>query len=139
MTLETWKKEFYPVPADDPSIDTSMKATLHSLQKWIGLRKENLNKHSVYMFAGYVDDFLDFKSSIDPGLCINADSCALCKIFRNSCFECPLYQVRTRPCDKCLEEETYSPFSDYIINYNPEPMISWLLKTVEMLNLKNKS
>lgn len=45
MSFATWKKEFYPcVP--DPKWD-DIKCLEHSIQKWIGLRPENLDKHGV--------------------------------------------------------------------------------------------
>lgn len=39
MSLETWKEEFYPIPADEVP---ESQALAHSLRKWEGLRKENL-------------------------------------------------------------------------------------------------
>ena len=32
MSIETWKAEFYPVPADDESLDTDVKRVEHSLR-----------------------------------------------------------------------------------------------------------
>jgi hypothetical protein len=37
MSLESWKAEFYPIPADEVK---KKDALAHSLRKWEGLRKE---------------------------------------------------------------------------------------------------
>ena len=44
MSIESWKAEFYPTPADEASKD---QAIAHSLRKWEGLRKENLDRHEL--------------------------------------------------------------------------------------------
>lgn len=91
MSLITWKEEFYPIPASHymPWESTCQ----HSLQKWIGLRPENLQKHNVALrpyqlsnprppvYLVDVDieklkhDKLDYNWDI---LEINGSSCALC-------------------------------------------------------------
>lgn len=44
MSIETWKAEFYPKPADET---TREEAADHSLQKWRGWLPENLERHGV--------------------------------------------------------------------------------------------
>ncbi len=72
MSMETWKAEFYPVDAWKVPED---EAVAHSLQKWIGLRLENLEKHDVELAP-------NFRVVHEPGttigLGINDDTCALC-------------------------------------------------------------
>lgn len=105
MSLETWKEEFYPIPSDEVS---ESQALAHSLRKWEGLKKENLEKHGVGATGGYVDE-----------LPIDSSTCALCHHHVDvGCATCPL-SVRG-------DEEIYTCDSEYRAWYrtgDPEPMI----------------
>lgn len=71
MSLQTWKEEFYPTEADSPEAQAS--PIEHSLRKWKGLTKENLDKHGLKkaVNTNYVHDS-------NVGININGDSCSLC-------------------------------------------------------------
>ena len=129
MSIESWKAEFYPVPADEVPVD---QAIAHSLRKWEGLRKENLDRHDVIK-AGrrlWHDDESPFY--------IDGDSCALCHryLFDGdgdahdhdvSCDNCPLSIARGGfPCDRSLPDESNAPWQEFGREGNPEPMIFWL-------------
>jgi hypothetical protein len=73
MSLETWKAEFYAVNAG--KVDAK-DAVSHSLQKWTGLRPENLKKHDVLVDGGSVSDS-------DDVLLVDAATCALCYLYRS--------------------------------------------------------
>ena len=59
MSLETWKAEFYPIPAEYVSTDDALR---HNLSLWVGIRQENLDKHDVIYHS-------------------HADTCATCPIY----------------------------------------------------------
>jgi hypothetical protein len=144
MSYKTWSKEFYPCCADSP--EARAKPTAHSLQKWIGLRPENLAKHGVSFTDGVVTG-----EGRESALRIDAKSCALCAKHYDTdaeerevddpdwsgtpeCEECPLHEVRgNTACDRLMSGEHHSPYSKGT-NGNPpdpEPMILWLLNAKE--------
>ena len=141
MTLKTWKDEFYPVPADDPSIETDLQAIKHSLRKWEGLRYDNRAKHDIssreYMGRNYIHTLGGLTY-----LYIDSGTCALCvrHIFTSNCRKCPLYLERGMKCDssvvtgnihKNMVEVGRSPYQEWTINVNPEPMIELLKAALE--------
>lgn len=90
MSIKTWKKEFYPTK---PNKRMSKKdAILHSIKKWEGLTKENIEKHGLEVWFGDLldDDFNEFE--------INEYSCSLCVKYLTrhftliNCYKCPLYK-----------------------------------------------
>tara|TARA_Y100000034_G_scaffold101141_1_gene125188 strand:+ start:24 stop:356 length:333 start_codon:yes stop_codon:yes gene_type:complete len=109
MSFESWKKEFYDKG---------------DLTKWIGLRLENLKKHD---FIRQQHKVITFKDGVFH---VGSSTCNLCKeYYRNSyfnscCDSCPLYQLRDNRCDRGSE----NPFSEFVKNGNPEPMIQLLEK-----------
>lgn len=46
MSLETWKEEFYKIPAEECIKEQALD---HSITKWEGLRPENLQKHGLFL------------------------------------------------------------------------------------------
>lgn len=115
MSLETWKAEFYPVEAISVPEDQAVE---HSLQKWYGLRKENLKRHGVRHTGVNITD--------DAGkqLAINGHSCALCR-HHPECTGCPLVRVHGVPCDED-GDMPLSPYVRFIDAGDPEPMIEIL-------------
>ncbi len=113
MTLESWKSEFYPIEASEVP---ESEAVAQSLQKWIGLRKENLDKHECFLDEfGVVDVNGEY-------LMINADSCALCSYYQLAgCGICPLSEAGYG-CE--LYESPWDKFTED--NSNVEPMIAAL-------------
>lgn len=141
MTMDTWRDEFYPVAAVDcPRED----AVAHSLKKWIGLRRENLERHGLE--TGWSDIHEVANSSARQE--VSGVSCALCKFHavfstldrRTYCDTCPLAQIRavenivdSTPvaCDNVRPGESLPPWVEWTENKNPEPMIEWLMKIPE--------
>lgn len=123
MSLETWKAQYYPVDAADVP---PAEAVAHSLRKWEGLRKENLNKHQCFINGdlGVIDLDTEEVLHIDTG------SCALCAHYEypRRCPNCPLFNVLGGVrCDGA--NQPYQWFSAVMIRRNtpdPEPMISAL-------------
>lgn len=118
MSLETWIKEFYPVPAQDVS---EKKALNHSIVKWTGLLPKNLRKHGVEWAAPRAIRDAVTLDTFD----IDVTTCALCVHHCRSfgemeCEGCPLNQYLGMPCDHeepdRLDAELYQrsvgPFGD---------------------------
>ena len=138
MSFESWKEEFYPMPAEEVRPERALE---HSLQKWKGLRPENLKKH------GVVYDKIR-QAVLDPDhpeadhpegedrLCIDGDSCALCVHNHDTddtlCESCPFYKARGNvACDSARKDEDidqyeFVPYFAMTKRSNPEPMIRWL-------------
>lgn len=126
MSLDSWKAEYYPVPARECAPGESVA---HSLKKWRGLTPESLMQNNV----GIIDRYILVQNKGQGSLKIDSDTCALCVNFYdddaedgrdfNPCESCPIYELLGRPC-----AEEYGKFLD---NGNPYPMIRILEKTVE--------
>jgi len=140
MSLETWKKEFYPKNAKSMGKATSKAATDHSIQKWIGLRKKNLVKHGLvtttlwgWRCVGEIADPLGYDSSTFG---VDSGTCALCVRFthKEECERCPLAKCRGGvSCDLSMPREVRSPYNAWRQGADPEPMIRWLRRTKKML------
>lgn len=125
MSLETWKAEFYPQPACEVSAEDAVQ---HALTKWVGLRKDNLERHEVASFGGFIQD-----KSGRLLFWIDDVTCSLCQLYRyrgNECGHCPLAKVRGGV--TCVEEikgrEAKSPYmSWYGRDRDPELMIAALV------------
>jgi hypothetical protein len=138
MSFETWKAEFYPIPADKVK---KKDAIAHSLQKWIGLRKKNIKKHAVLMELLWdIPYIFDDSRSIFSALSINADSCSLCHVYQENggdCLKCPISQERGGiRCDRETPKEELSPYGMFVHNQNPEPMIKILQICLDKVNQK---
>lgn len=127
MSIETWKSEFYPIPADECPKE---EAVAHSLRKWTGSRLENLYKHNLRQRVCLIIDDINYEE-----FSFAAETCALCKKFYDNepeindylhrCSRCPLFQVRGNvACDEERRDEEESPWGKGI--HDPEPMIMWL-------------
>lgn len=120
MSLETWKAEFYPTPANEvPAHD----ALAHSIQKWTGLLKKNLKKHGVR---------IGWKELVGPdsSLRIAAGTCALCIHHYGfpECRNCPLFQSRGGVrCDKTHDDEFFPPYKRFL-DGDARPMLNALKK-----------
>lgn len=126
MSLATWKKEFYPVPASRVS---KKNALAHSLRKWLGLFKTALKRHGLEKGCSIIQD------SVGEGLWIDDTTCALCKYFEDTqagcpgCPGCPLAKSLGRNC--CSNVIGDSPYRAFIWQGNPRPMISALRKAIK--------
>ncbi len=125
MSLETWKKEYYPIPADDPSLKGQPVACIqHSLTKWKGLRPENLEKHEVTDLLG--DRCIKFGNNT---LWIDGSSCSLCCNYTcdmvgldGGTQECPIQKISGDHCGSA-----YRCKAQLV-----EPVISLLEQTLEV-------
>lgn len=103
MSVETWKKEFYPKPADSKM--GVRGAILHSLLKWTGLRPRNMKKHDVQIdMNGDIVHTRNIREIGNPmqWMEINSSTCALCQKFierEGHCLHCPLYLHLGQRCD----------------------------------------
>ena len=85
MSLESWRKEYYPVDADKLTSRDDKVLIEASLLKWIGLQKGNLAEHGL-------------KKNIDCGRLFvgthrlsGSRNCSLCtKHWDDGCYNCPL-------------------------------------------------
>lgn len=121
-SLDTWKKEFYPVEAKDVSEED---AGAHAALKWSGLTKENLDKHNLTILCGrvYCKEYGYFN--------IGSDSCVWCSIARLpdgnvSCTSCPAVRAGSLPCD--------SAWSKWGIYETPIAMIKWVDQAQEAID-----
>lgn len=141
MSLKTWKEEFYKTPAESVSPEDALD---HSLNKWIGLRPENMKRYDVeYDGSGLVDS----KQGARESLIINFESCALCQVFMgeeieetalNECSRCPLYIANGYvSCDDYTDDgktSKYHSFTNHSFTSerDPEPMIALIEKAIKM-------
>ena len=136
MSLASWMDEFYPVSANDASATkTELAALRHSLHKWKGLRRKNLEKHRLHKVYGMAM-IQQGSHEIMP---IDSDSCALCErmfFMSDDCRGCPLARSFQRRSHKskthtpCNYNHAYVKWCD---TGNPEPMIRALERAIEDL------
>ena len=90
MSIASWKKEFYPVPAC--KIVDPEKAFQHSYRQWQGLTKKNLKKHELCFDNGCL---FDRRRNTRYWITCALD-CALCKVYfygkTKPCVGCPLHE-----------------------------------------------
>ena len=126
MSLDSWKKIYYPTPAD--SAEAQAAPAKHSLRKWEGLRLEVLQQHQIHKSRCSIGG--------DDGLMLMDDeSCALCvRHFAPKtkgdayCDGCPLLEHLGR---NCFQSDA-SPFRQWGNGNDPEPMIAALKAAVEI-------
>lgn len=109
MSMQSWKEEFYPEPANSfrgrqMSAEVAKEAALHSARKWEGFREENLIKHDLFIVG-----ISKIGSNTEPGLEFNCTTCALCQLFRHNgairCDWCPLNHLEGGK--ECGERSAY--------------------------------
>lgn len=132
MSISSWIKEFYRVPADEVKPEN---AAAHSLRKWTGLLKSNLKKHKLGHNSG---NYL-FNHSYSSGdgkavFEVSYDTCALCQNAKDAygtvvCHTCPLYEIQG---NEGCGVRTGDPFQVWYDNSNPRPMIANLKKLVKL-------
>ena len=140
MSIQSWIKEFYAIPACD--ITNDIEATNHSLQKWKGALSGNLKKHELTKENGE-HNIIDLYEHMD--FPFNCDTCALCEIhfYKNieeghKCITCPISKIAPDRLSKphyCVCQEEHSTFMD---ENDPKPMIELLEKTLAYLE-ENKN
>lgn len=123
MSYRTWKKEFYP--KDAATKMSTRDAIEHSLRKWTGLLKENLEKHNMTLDGR---DLVEKRTGLNM-LTIDSGTCVLCHQFimvDHDCYNCPLYQSLGHKCDA-----TGAPYGKLFNGKGARPMVKALQKTLE--------
>lgn len=128
MSITSWKKEFYPIPADGSK--GGITAIKHSLRKWEGALPENLKKHDL------IDVPIDYDDS----------TCSLCARYYDNtyddtstefhcCQKCPIYKAN----DSVTCGDAYRrDYSGSATLHNPTPTIDLLKKTLKFYQDKRK-
>lgn len=142
MSLQTWMDEFYPTPAQ--KFPTELEAVEHSLRKWKGLTKENLEKHCVDQRHSSIKDASDAKLAID------STTCALCQQHTEDgedfadCDKCILKKINVSEfdgqhygCASALPEKDVTTYREFTVYGNPQPMIELLEKAKAYLCQQN--
>lgn len=146
MSYKSWAETYYPEPASclaawNPRRWMLVRATEHSLRKWQGLRPGPLAEHGLKVItqAAGAAALWDSKQGRAPHLYLTGSTCALCAAVVDECQHCPLAQARSSdgnnavPCDVERDDESVSPYHQFVMTGDPEPMIQWLKKTLENL------
>jgi hypothetical protein len=143
MSLETWKKEFYPTDAEESG---ALEATLHSLRKWEGLTKRQLAKHKLRKVKEdfRVPEICEEAGVADGEFTIGYDTCSLCLSF-DGCEGCPLVEVNSGfTCDGenfKNPQDSYdkSAYQAWVDGGDARPMLTLLRKAKRMLEAKENA
>ena len=135
MSLKTWKEEFMPTEACDTSKE---EAYDHVLRKWIGLREENLRRHGLRRFYASIRGKYN---DIPYSMSVDCSTCAFCLHYLKpagvGCGSCPLFKSLGASCDR--RDGGYparSPYDEFLLDGNPEPMISAILMSRYGITMK---
>lgn len=138
MSMDSWKKEFYPVEA---SLCSHENAVQHSLRKWGGLLKKNMKKHGLL-----VDDFSTIADCDGNTFDIDDSSCALCLLYyrhnvvdSEKCAACPLYEELGRSCDSSgdyTDTSKSAPYAVFCRTGDARPMVYALRRIISKQNSK---
>lgn len=130
LTYADWASEYYPVPADDQSLDTDVKRVQHAMRKFEGLHAEVLKRRGLAMS----DRWLEAKTLDGRAVrqVIDGDSCALCVAYiHTDCEDCPLAIARGGcACDEKTGQEKVSPYDAFLQSGTTAPMLEWLGKAL---------
>ena len=118
MSAQTWLEEFVP----DVAFPDDLVALKYALKKYIGARRENLEKHQVkHLYCEILYQGFSFYR-------YDAGTCYFCHQYRSSpCISCPLYKVYDHSCDG-----PDSPYGKFIKG-DPEPMINLISMAISKL------
>lgn len=125
MSIESWKQEFYPVPAEEAATG-NVAALKHSIVKWHGLRPENLDKHNVTPVGTHYIGTTENDSEELAG----SGSCALCVLVSDTCAVCVLTEVNST----CGES-----WHLWVYKRDPEPMIAQLEHALKIVDPANST
>ena len=104
MSIATWKKEFYPTPADQC---TAANALDHSIRLWEGARKSSLKAHGLRKGGREGTDLID--DDFNTFFLTARNHCALCLNYRSCMLDsvpdqetCPIARMIGGTCfDAC--------------------------------------
>ena len=136
MSIETWKAAFYKAEAADTAIDEALE---HSILKWEGLRKANLDEHELRVRGRIilVDKTSGYFTPAQPLFKIDETTCALCAhhiLKKHTCLSCPLFKALNGnncdawPVNDSIQLADSNPYQAFTSCGDPEPMIRALKK-----------
>lgn len=131
MSLKEWKEKYYPITAEEIANTKGVgpiKLIQHSLQKWKGLRLQEMGKYDLLATEKFIHCHGTLKN-----LSISNISCSLCQKYLSiipPCNKCPIYKTNKREC--------FVEFDLWIKERDPEPMIKLLEQTLEFYKGKNR-
>ena len=140
MSIKTWIKEFYKKPANY-TFKTDKERVQHSLTKWKGVTKKNLDKHELDLWETTVQD--DDANNFEFDL----KTCALCQkhfgykenyVLGEHCKTCPITLATGYPCNDSPSQKIDAPYDYFCDTGDPLPMIATLEKTLKFLTKKAK-
>lgn len=144
MSLDSWKTEYYQVPADDPELQASSEEdlVLHCIKKWEGFSLSALRKHGIkrqFVTPNVVSD-----RQTGDRFPFDASTCALCvRHFGRThphthhlCHSCPIVSCTGVSCTT-YRPGVPSPYHQSLYNNgDPTPMLACLTET--LMWLRNK-
>jgi len=130
-TYKDWLKEYYPETAEEAAKishsnnDGGLYAAKHSLKKWEGASKEELDKHDMYADGTELYNNARNFAIID----FWSGNCSLCQYtVLGDCFYCPGTTANGRNC--------HAAYESMFDTDSPRKMLIWLRKTVKYLESK---
>jgi len=116
MSMYSWERQFYPMPANSKAAMASDIAALdHSLVKWYGLRDEAISVHGLARSHNTIGEYLAVEER--DFFNVSGESCALCRRYAEDC-------------NRCVLKGCGLEWSAYMVRHDPEPMIK-LLETAK--------
>lgn len=130
MSFEDWKKEFYPIHAEELKDKSWLECTQHSLQKWKGVLPENLEKYNLVFKESFLvsktNQFLMAFNSTTCSLCIKAEAE---KYTISKCKNCAMLHELEYSCDY---KQLY-----FKATSNPQLLVDTLQQLVDKLEKKD--
>ena len=126
MSKESWLEEFWLGDIENLDRDNEIEIINHSLQKWIGLLPENLDKH-----GAFINNFRNVSTDKELILITGNTTCSLCR-FYDCDNTCPIFRSKMG-CDDIPN----SPWRKYMNESDPKPMVR-LLKRIMKKAIKEK-
>lgn len=121
MSLETWAAEFMPVQANEIKDKSDLECLYHARLKWLGLTKDNLDKHEVRREKRRLMD-----AEGTPWVLISGYSCSLCLKYS-------VYEGFMPNCSRCPLKRCAVEYATWLGCGDPQPMIKLLEKAISKL------
>ena len=135
-SVDSWKQQFYPIPATDASAWTVIEAIDHSIRKWEGATPESLLAHGCELKTTMIGQLpvIVGVTSRDTGEVVyfDSDSCSLCvrghdAVAHNqqldACGNCP---IRVSLGGRTCVELASGPYREFCRTGNPQLMLDAL-------------
>jgi hypothetical protein len=131
MSIESWKAEFYPVPATQIVNESPLVQAEHAYIKWTGALKENLEKHELVKSLGSVN-ISDIAGNVFK---FSTEECVWCHnyyaLHSGACGRCPLYSYGV-----CSDPS--GPFLHWFFSSDPQRMINAIQEILNGLRSTNE-